>query len=90
MKCVRDADGGRVNERLNGELLKEVENFKYLGLNVAVNGRVDVEVGNRVKEVSKCMGGLKSVLGNRALGMNAKRRLYEGVVVSTALYGAKM
>ncbi len=43
--------------RLNGELLEEVESFKYLGSHVAVNGRVDVEVGNRVREASKFMGG---------------------------------
>ncbi len=30
-----------------------------------------------------------SVLCNRALGKNAKRRLYEGVVVPAALYGAE-
>ncbi len=29
------------------------------------------------------------MLHNRALGMNAKRRLYEGVVAPTALYGAE-
>ncbi len=34
-------------------------------------------------------GGMKTVLHNRALGMNAKRRLYEGVVVPSALYGAE-
>ncbi len=90
IRCVRDADGGRMNVRLNGELLEEVESFKYLGSHVAVNGRVDVEVGNRMKEASKCMGGMKSVLSNRALGINIKRRLYKGIVVPTALYGAEM
>ncbi len=40
-----------------------------------------------MKEASKCLGGMKSVLHNRALGMIAKRRLYEEVVVPSALYG---
>ncbi len=62
--------------------------LKYLGSHVALNGRANVEVSHRVKEASKCMGGMKSVLHNRALGMNAKR-LYEGVVVPTVLYGAE-
>ncbi len=65
------------------------ESFKDLGSHVAVTGRVNVEVGHRVKEASKCMGGMKSVLRNRALGMNAKRRLNKGVVVPIALYGAE-
>ncbi len=50
MKCVRVQDGGRLNARLNGELLEEVESFKYLRLTIVVNGRMDVEVCNRVKE----------------------------------------
>ncbi len=81
--------GDRLDVRLDEEMLEEVESFKYLGSHVAVNGRVDVKVGHRVKEASKCMGGRKSVLCNRALGMNAKRRLHEGVAVPTALYGTE-
>ena len=32
---------------------------------------------------------LKSVLSNRCLGIKAKKCLYEGVIVPTALYGAE-
>ena len=34
-------------------------------------------------------GVLKSVLTNRGLGIKAKKRLYEGVIVPTALYRAE-
>ncbi len=61
-----------------------------MGLTVAVKGRVDVEECNRVKETNKCLGGMKSVINDRALGMAAKQRIYEGVVVPTALYGAEI
>ena len=61
ISCTREGVGDRMNVRLDGELLEEVQSFKYLGLHVAVNGRVDVEVGHRVKEASKCMGAMKSV-----------------------------
>ncbi len=90
MRCAREGGGDRLDVRLNGEMLEEVESFKYLESHVAVNGRVNVEVSHRMKEGSKCIGGMKSVLHNRVLGMNAKRRLYEGVVVPTALYGTDM
>ena len=33
-------------------------------------------------------GALKSVLSNRGLGIKAKKCLYEGAIVPTALYGA--
>ncbi len=44
--------------RLDGEMLEQVESFKYLGSHVAVNGSVNVEVGRKVKEACKCMGGV--------------------------------
>lgn len=61
-----DADGGKMNVRLSGELLEEVKSFKYLGSYVTVNREFEVEVGNRVKEASKCMCGMRTVLRNRA------------------------
>ena len=36
----------------------------------------------------RAWGALESVLRNRGLGINAKKCLYEGVIVLTALYGA--
>ena len=34
-------------------------------------------------------GALKSVLSNRGLGIKPMKRLYDGVIVPTALYGAE-
>ncbi len=52
MRCTREGGGVRLDVRLNGEVLEEVESFKYLGSHVAVNDRVNEEVGHRVKEAS--------------------------------------
>ena len=37
-------------------------------------------------EGHRAWGALKSVLSNRGLGIKAKKCLYEGVIVPTALY----
>ena len=42
----------------------------------------------RMNEGYRAWGALKSVLSNRGLGIKAKKCLYEGVIVPTALYGA--
>lgn len=89
IRCARVVEDGRMNVELNGEVLEEVESFRYLGSHVSVDGRIDVEVKHRTNEVCKVLGGMNQVFRNRALGMNAKKRLYEGVVVPTALYGAE-
>ena len=89
MRCSRDVDASRISVRLNGELLEEVQCFKYLGSQVEKIELVETEVKSRVKEGCKVLGALKSVMRCRTLGMEAKRGLYEGVVLPTVLYGAE-
>ncbi len=54
-----------------------------------MNGGIEGEVKFRMNEVRKVCGGMKRVFKCKSLGMSAKRRLYEGVVVPMALYGAE-
>ena len=42
-----------------------------------------------MNEGYRAWGVMKSVLSNRGLGINAKKCLYEGIIVPTALYGAE-
>ena len=44
---------------------------------------------HRMNEGFRARGALKSVMINRGLGIKAKKCLYEGVIVPTALYGAE-
>ena len=46
-------------------------------------------VVHRMNEGYRAWGALKSVLSNRGLGIKAKKCLYEGVIVPTALNGAE-
>ena len=89
MKCARNGNVGGMNVRLNGEVLEEVECFEYLGACVAANGGIEMEVSHRVRKGYQAFGALKMVLKNRGLGMSAKRRLYEGAIVPTTVYGAE-
>jgi len=89
MVCLRSATEVSLNVKLNGEMLERVESFKYLGSQISMYGGVDEDVRYRVNEASKAWGGMKAVFKARQLGMNVKRRLYEGVIVPTALYGAE-
>ena len=89
MRCSRCGNGDRMHEILNGELLEEVDCFKYLRSQVATDGRCERNVVHRMNEGYRAWGALKSVLNNRGLGLKAKKCLYEGVIVPTALYGAE-
>ena len=89
MRCTRGDDVGRLNVSLNGELLEEVDQFKYLGAQVSRRGGVEEEVSWRVGEARKAAGTVKKLWKNGGLGMGAKKMLYEGIVVPTALYGSE-
>ena len=89
MRCSMYGNADRMHVILNGEPLEKVDCFKYLGSQVAANGGCERDVVHRINEGYRAWGELKSVLSNRGLGIKAKKRLYEGVIVPTALYGAE-
>ena len=89
MRCSRYGNGDRMHVILNGELLEEVDCFKYLGLQVSADGGYERDVVHRMNEGYRAWGVLKSVLSNRGLGIKAKKCLYEGVIVPATLYRAE-
>ncbi len=70
-------------------MLEEIKCVQYLGLHNVVDGGIEGEVKFRMNEVGKMCRGMKRVFKCRSLGMSAKRRLYKGVVIPTALYRAE-
>ena len=53
---------------------------------MAADGGCERDVVHRMNEGYRAWGVLKSVLSNRRLLIKAKKCLYEGVIVPTALY----
>ena len=62
MRGSRYGNGGRMHVILNGELLEEVDCFKFLGSQVAADGGCDRDVVHRMNEGYRAWGALKSVL----------------------------
>ena len=56
---------------------------------MAADGGCERDVAHRMNEGYRSWGALKSILSNRGLGIKAKKCLYEGVIVPTALYRAE-
>ena len=56
---------------------------------MTADGGYERDVVHKMNEGYIAWGALKCVLSNRGLGIKAKKCLYEGVVVPTALYGAE-
>ena len=75
----------RMHMILNCEPIAEVNCFTYLGSQVAADAGCKEDVVNRMNEGYRARGQLKNVLSNRGLQINAKKCLYEGVIIPTAL-----
>ena len=88
MWCSRYGNGGQMHMMLNDKQLEEVDCFKYTRLQVAADV-VKRDVVHRMNERYRAWAALKSVLSNRKFGIKAKKYLYEGVIVPTALSGAE-
>ena len=56
---------------------------------MAADGGCEMDALRRMNEGYRTWGALKSVMSNRGLGIKAKKCLYEGVIIPTALYGAE-
>jgi len=89
MRCANDARMGSMNVVLKGQVLEEVNMFKYLGSNVSANGGCENEVVYRLNEGAKVLGVVNRVVRSMNVSLGAKRCLYERVVVPTVLYGAE-
>ena len=89
MRCSRCGNMGRMREILKGQPIEEVDCLKYLGSQVAADGGCERDVVHTINEGYIEWRAMERVLSNRALGIKAKKALYEGVMVPTALYGAE-
>ena len=56
---------------------------------MAADGGCEKDVAHRMNEGYRAWGALKSTLSNIGLGIKAKKCLYEGRIIPTALYGAE-
>ena len=89
MVCSRERQRTELSVRLKGEILEEVESFRYLGSKISKNAEISVEVEQRMKEGMATYGAMKSIWKVKEVGMNVKKALYESIIVPTVLYGGE-
>ncbi|KAK3518148.1 hypothetical protein QTP70_033243 [Hemibagrus guttatus] len=84
--CVNEREGsGTV--RLQGEEVKKVQEFKYLGSTVQSNGECGKEVKKRVQAGWNGWRKVSGVLCDRKISARIKAKVYRTVVTPAMLYG---
>ena len=75
---------------INGNQLKNSENFAYWGSNLSFSGDLTNEIQRRINVASSSFGRLsKRMFGNQNLTIHTKIVAYDAVVISTILYGCE-
>ena len=75
--------------QLQGEAVKRVKTFTYLGSTLAEDGELDAEVNQRVQSGWKNWKRVSGVLCDRKMNVKINGKVYRTVVRPTLMYGAE-
>ncbi|WP_432422665.1 reverse transcriptase domain-containing protein [Streptococcus dysgalactiae] len=74
---------------LNGDRLNVVDNFVYLGSNIAAGGGVGDEISSRIAKARLAFANLRHLWRRRDIRLSLKGRVYKATVRSVLLYGCE-
>ena len=78
------------NIKVNGERLKSVDKFTYLGSTLSRNVNIDDEIQCRLAKASSAFGQLSQQVWNRrGIRLETKIKVYRAAVMTTLLYGCE-
>ena len=86
---VSRKEGQRVDVEVQGERMEQVRSYRYLGTDIHESGRMEEEIGHRVREGERVGGALRAVWRGKKMSVEAMRGMYEAIVVPTVTYGSE-
>jgi hypothetical protein len=89
-KVMSNEDVDKVKVDINGEEVKRVNEFVYLGSLLTVDGKSRSDINRRIRLAAFRYEQLrKSVWQQRAVSLKTKMRIYSAIILPTLLYGAE-
>ncbi|KAK3527338.1 hypothetical protein QTP86_021955, partial [Hemibagrus guttatus] len=77
--------------QVGGEVLPQVEEFKYLGVLFTSEGRMDREIDRRIGAAAAVMRSMyRSVVVKKELSQEAKLSIYQSIYIPTLTYGHEL
>ena len=92
MRCTHhDQDREqRVEDRLDGEVIKTVDGFRYLGSTITVDGSEEWEVTRRIQAGWKNWREVSGVLCDMRMPVKLKGKVYKTVVRPAMMYAWRL
>ena len=75
---------------VNGQVLEQVKNFRYLGQWITDDGRCKCEIKNRIEIARSTFINMRDVLTSWKLHLEIRKRLVRCYVLSTFLYASEI
>ena len=74
---------------VNGQVLEQVERYKYLGSIVTRDARCVEEIKTRINIAKNAFNKIKHLATNRSISLNLRKRFVKSYVWSTLMYGCE-
>ena len=71
---------------MNGETLKTLEKFKYLGAILTIDGKSEKEIKIRLETANSALVNLSTIWKSRSISLSTKTHLYKYLILSILLY----
>ncbi len=78
-----------VEIRLDGEMLKLVEEFKYLGVKVDENFQIEKEIANRIQKYTNNLRILYPLMKEKVIPKKVKTTIYQTILRPVLTYGSE-
>ena len=82
-------DGSRVNIKVDGVTLEQVESYQYLGQIITEDGRCENEIRRRIGIAKTNFLKMKDVLITKKLSMEIRKKILHCYIMSTLMYAAE-
>ena len=89
MVISRERTAPEIDMRVNGEKLKQEDEFKYLGQCITNDGRCEKEIRRRIAIAKATFNNMKDVLASRKIRLDVRKRVLNCYVMSTFLYASE-
>ena len=89
MVISKEDDNIEANIRVNGQVLEQVEKYKYLGSVVSRDARCVDEIKQRIVIAKNAFNKVKHLVTNRSISISLRKRFIKSYVWSTMLYGCE-
>ena len=86
MRICKNREGNALDIQLNNVRMDEVDCYRYFGVDVSSDVKMNEELNHRMGEARKASGALQRLWKNRRMSVQAKAGMYEGIVEPSLLY----